>query len=143
MARTFTIASAQCLAWINGVQVGQVSGFSWRSMENRREVYAVDQNQPFELIPTQSRVQCNLRLWRLLLDGGSQGLGMSGGLDAMVRERYFTFMITERSTDTVLFQAQECSLNDESWDIQPRGIVTGTLSFTALTWNNEALPPPA
>lgn len=143
MARTFTIAGAQCTAWVNGVQVGSVTSFSWRSAEARREVYALDQNEPYELIPTQSRVSCNLRLVRTLNDGGAQGLGMSGGFDAMVRERYFQFMITERQSDTVLFLAQDCSLVDESWDIASRSYIQGTIDFTALTWSNEALPAPA
>lgn len=143
MARTFSIAAAQCTAWINGVQIGSVTGFNWRSMENRREVYALDQNEPYELVPTQSRVQCTLRFVRTLNDGGTQGMGMSGGFDAMVRERYFQFMITERQSDTVLFLAQDCSIVDESWDIQNRSYIQGTVDFTALTWSNEAIPPPS
>jgi len=141
MARTFTLAGAQIAVYLNGTRLNQVTGFSWRSAENRRVVYALDQNEPVELIPTQSRIQGTLHLMRLLNDGGAQGLGMSGGIDNMVNERYFTLLVTDRNSDSVLFQASNCSLLDESWDMSARGLVSGTIAFEAITWNNEALPP--
>ncbi len=142
MASTFTIAGAQINVYLNGNRLNQVTSFSFRSAENRRPVYAVDQNEPYEFIPTTSTVQGTLHLVRVLNDGGSQGLGMSGGIDNMVNERYFSLLVTERSTDAVLFNAPECSLTDESWDMSARGVVGGTIDFLALTWNNEAIPPP-
>lgn len=141
MARTLTIAGAQINVYLNGSRLNQVTSFSLHSSEHRREVYAVDQNEPYELIPTQSRVQGTLHLYRILNDGGAQGLGMSGGIDNMVNERYFTLLVTDRNSDSVIFQASECALNDESWDMSARGVVTGVVDFTAITWNNEAIPP--
>jgi hypothetical protein len=140
MTRAKTVAASNLNAFINGIHVGQVTGWSWSSSENRREYYGLDSSQPQELIPTVTRVAGQLQLIRTIGDGGVEAMGVAATLEQYVRERYFQLLLVERGTDSVVFQADNCSLLNQSWSVQARGILTGQIDFVAQSWSNETSP---
>ncbi len=140
MTRAKTITGANLNAFINGVHVGQVTGLGWSSTENRRELYAIDSSLPQEFIPGTTRVQGQLQLLRTVGDGGVEAMGIAATLEQYVRERYFQLLIVERSTDSVVFRADNCSLLNQSWSVQARGILQGSIDFVAQSWSNESSP---
>lgn len=122
---------------INGRPYGVVSGFQWKSITPKRAIYAIDSVDPVELAITNTKITGTLSVYRTNGDGGAQGWGIGAPYESLSREKYFSVMLVDRATDRVLFEARYCSLVDEAWSVPSRGIITGSLSFEALSWSNE------
>ena len=136
--RSRLVTSAKVIVYINDQPFGRVTGFSWTSATPKRPIYGIDSTEPYELAPTTSQCNGNVSLLRLIDDGGLEGPGIVAQFQSLTREKYFKVLLIERSTDTQIFRADFCSVNSQSWDVPAKGLMTGTFSFAALTWNNEA-----
>jgi hypothetical protein len=101
------------------------------------EKYGIDSSEPFELMPTTSSVQCSLGIIRTVGDGGSEGAGMSSRFEHLQTEKYFSIELVEIISDTRIFSAMNCSVASQSWNVEPKGIVRGSLEIKALNWTNE------
>lgn len=96
---------------------------------------------PYELAPTQGKITASMKVYRTVGDGGAEGAGMTATFEEVARERYFSVMLVDRGAqDTVLFQADNCSLVSQAWSVPTRGIITGSLEFEALMWSNDVKP---
>ena len=135
-----TLAGAHVVVYLNGRQYACVSGFSWNSSTPKKKIYGIDSMLPSELAPTTASITGQLQLYRLIGDGGIQGPGMAANFEAASREKYFTLQLIERRSDTCIFSAQYCSVESESWQAPAKGLITGTMSFSALSWTNEVKP---
>lgn len=141
MARARVISSAAVIMYINGRPYGRVSEFSFRSMSPRRALFGLDSMHPYELAPTQGKITASMKVYRTVGDGGAEGAGMTATFEEVARERYFSVMLVDRGAqDTVLFQADNCSLVSQAWSVPTRGIITGSLEFEALMWSNDVKP---
>lgn len=137
MARARVVVGAHINCYINGQPYGRVIGFTFRSQTPRRALYGIDSMDPFELAVTQTKVGGTMRIVRTVGDGGAEGAGITANFDDLPREKYFTVQLVERGSDTVIFQAELCSVVSQVWDVPSKGIVTGTIDFEAISWNNE------
>lgn len=137
MARAKVIVSAGVLMYINGTRVGTVTSFKFSSQTPKNPVHAIDSLEPFELVPVATKVTGSVGLVRTLYDGGAEGLGVSSQFEDVPREKYFSVMLVEHTSDTILFQADYCSLITQNWDFEAKNIVRGTIEFEALDWRNE------
>ena len=138
------VVGARVLLYVNGRLYGRVSGFQWSSSVNHKGVYALDSLSPVELLPTQTKVIGNITVYRVIGDGGAEGPGFTTNFPSISRMKYFTLALVARYTQRVLFEADRCVLQNQSWNAPTRGFVTGSLSFEALDWDeNEAPEPPA
>ena len=137
MSRPRVIVAAKVQAYINGVQIGRVTSFRWSSDTPRKAIMGLDSPTPVELAPTIARCTGSLGLLRTVLDGGIEALGMTAHSSQFVRERYFTLTLVEITSDTLLFRADFCSVTNQSWEVAARGIMTGSVNFEGIYWNNE------
>lgn len=140
MARSLLLTSAQVVMYVNGVRFGRVSGFSYTSDTPRRKLYAVDALTPFELMPTVSSITGNMTIYRMAGDGAAEGAGMVAPVLDLSREKYFHILLVDITTGFVVFQADFCSLESQSWNVRARSYIEGQITFSALTYNNEVRP---
>lgn len=137
MARSKIISAANVVCFINNQVYGKVTGFSYSSSTPKKRQMGIDSLRPYELIPTGTVVQGQLALLRLVGDAGIEGAGMTAPFADLSKEKYFSIALVDRTSDTVIFQADYASISSESWSIPSKGIVTGTVTFEALDWTNE------
>lgn len=135
-----TITGAHVICYVNGARFGRVTSVIWKSATPRKAIYGLDSVDPHELAPTTTRISFTVNLLRTIGDGGAEGAGMAANYEDLPREKYFTMQLVDRSTDTVLFQAQYCSVTMQSWSIPIKDKVTGVLEAEAITWSNEVKP---
>jgi hypothetical protein len=138
MSKGYTVTAARVLCYINGRLIGKVTTFRWNIETAKDEIRGVDSAFPFELAPGATRISGTLNLIKLVGDGGAEGLGMTAPEGHAITEQYFTLALVERLSDTTVFEAPFCSVTSQSWDAQSKGRVEGSISFRALTWNNES-----
>lgn len=132
------VAGAHILCYINGRLYAQVSEFKWSSSTPRKAIHGIDSPDPFELAPTITIIKGEAKVFRLSGDGGFQGLGISASFSDLPKEKYFSVQIVDRRSDTVIFECPTCAQESESWAAIAKSLMTGTLSFTGISWGNEA-----
>lgn len=140
MARAKVISGAGVVAFLNGKRYGRVRNFQWSSETPRKAQYGLDCMEPFELQPTVTRCNGRLTIYRTVGDAGAEGAGLTTPFEQLPREKYFSLMLVERGSDTVIFEATYCAVVRQSWTAPERGIVTGDVEFEAIEWNNELKP---
>lgn len=140
MSRARILKGADVVCYVNSQLYGQVSSFSWNSSTPKQEIYGLDNPDPYELGVTVTRVHCNMSVYRLVQDGGAQGAGMAATYPDLSREKYFSVQLIDRGSDTIIFEARNCSMESESWNVAARSMVTGNLVFKAIDWSNEVRP---
>ena len=141
MSRARVISSAAVIVYVNGKPFGKVRDFNFKSLTPRRALYGIDSTDPYELAPTTGKITATLSLYRTVGDGGAEGGGMAASLEDLSKEKYFSVLLVDRGAqDSVIFQADFCSLSSQIWSIPARGIITGSLEFEALTWSNDVKP---
>ena len=137
MARAKTIVAASVILYINNQPYGRVESFRFSSQTPRDAIYGIDSLDPMELAPTRTKVTGSIGIIRTVGDGGIEGAGFTTNYELLSREKYFSIMLVERQSDTVIFRADYCSVAGQQWDVQARERVKGTLEFEALDWSNE------
>lgn len=137
MAKSHLITGAKVLLYVNGEPYGKVMRFSFSIETPRKSFYTIDDPSPAELGQTTTRVSGSIGVYRIHADGGAEGSGFVAPIPDLTKERYFSIVLLERTTDTVIFRADNCMLLSQSWDVPIRGFVTGALNFQALSWSNE------
>lgn len=142
MAKSHLITGPKVFLYINGQPYGRVVGFRWSSDTPKRAAYGLDSTEPYELMPTITRCTGQLQVLRVSRDGGAEGAGIAAPYVDLTLEKYFSILLIEQRTDTVLFQADQCSCVNQQWDVSARTFMMGTISFEALTWTNEVKPAP-
>jgi hypothetical protein len=114
-----------------------VTDFQYSISTPRQSSYGLDATEPFELGVTTSSITGSLSLYRLSQDGGAEGAGFAATLPDLSRETYFSMMLIEEHSNTVLFEARRCSIESQSWTVASRSMVTGSVAFKAIEYSNE------
>lgn len=136
------IVAARAVVYINGKLYSKVTGFRWNSSTPLRAIHGIDNPVAYELAPTVARMTGTMALIRTSGDGGLEGPGITAQFADIPRQKYFTLLLLDRATDTVLFRADQCMVSGQSWDLPVKGLMTGTLDFEGIVWSNEVGPAP-
>ena len=137
MAKSLIVTAARVFLYMNGQKVGRVTTFQWKSTTDYIEINGLDSSDPYELAPGITRVMGQIGLLRMAGDGGAEGLGVTAQYEDLTRQKYATIALVDRTTQTLLFKADECVVVDQQWAVQAKGRLEGNMSFKGITWNNE------
>lgn len=108
-------------------------------MTPRKEIRGIDTLEIVELAPVGASVRGSLQVYRFHRDGGIEAAGLAATFDSLTREKYASVMVIDRLTDTVLMQVDKFCVQHQNWAITPRSFVIGTVSFTGIDYNNDAV----
>lgn len=133
------VVGAGVRCYINNRSFGRVADFSYSLGTPRKKLHGIDWLPPIELIQQSVDVDGEMTIYRLHKDGGAEAAGMVGTWPDLSREKYFSLVLIDRSTDTVIFQANQCSTTGQHWRIG-RGYVLGNIRFSGIQYNNETAP---
>jgi hypothetical protein len=138
--RSLLLTGAQVVLYVNGVRFGRCTGFSWQSDTPRKKIYGVDSVIPFELGTTVSSISGSISVLRMSQDGAAEGAGMVAPIADLTREKYFRILLIDITSGFVIFQADQCSVETQSWNARTRSLLEGPIGFSALSYNNEVRP---
>lgn len=131
------IAGPHIVVHVNGHVYAQVTSAEWSSETPKKPIYGIDSVHPFELAVTTSHIKGSLALYRLTGSGGLQGAGIIAPFPDLSKEKYFTLQLIDRRSGGVVFDCRLCSADNERWVIANKALMTGSLSFSGISWNNE------
>jgi hypothetical protein len=134
---TKIVHGAAVVVLVNGVPFAEVSGFQFSSGTPGREIRGIDTIETLELAPISAGCTGQLSLYRQLGDGGIEGKGLSTNYGDLPALKYITIQLIDRRADLILFSADRCRVESQTWSVQTKGLMTGQMSFRALSWSNE------
>jgi hypothetical protein len=132
------VSAAKVLVYINGKLFGRVVSFQWNSITPRKKIHTIDIPYPVELAATITEVTWTMGVLRSIGDGGMQGAGVVADQALLSREKYFTILLVERTSNLTLFKADYCATDSESWQISAKSLMSGQVSGSGIIWTNEA-----
>lgn len=136
------LVSSHIFIYINGVPFGRVASFNFEKATPRKAINVIDTPDNVEMIQTAYNVSGNMTIYKLHADGGIEAAGMVACQEDLTRERYFSILIIDRVTDTVIFESRQCSVEKQSWSLG-RGLIMGQISFSSLSGSGDADPSTA
>lgn len=134
------LSAPEISVYINNHLLGECAGISTEIDSPRQELHTVDILQPAELTQMATRVSGSLQVYRIRRGGGAEAQGMIATFQDLTREKYFSILVLDRMTDTVVFRADNCSVTRQVWNVELRKLVMGTINFQSITWSNEVAP---
>ena len=132
------IVGARVIAYINGKKFGTVIDIELSFDTQNRPIETIDMLVPAELAPTRGRVRGSISLIRLAGSAGVEGMGIATTFLNLPRQKYFSLTIKDRVTDVTLFQIDDCMVDQQSWSMQSKNIMSGSFTFTGTNWANES-----
>jgi hypothetical protein len=139
MGATPLISAPQVAAFINGAPYGLVYSFDWNSSTPRKRIHSIDILQSIELAPLGTDVSFTMGLYRLRGGGGIEGANITVPLPDLAQENYFSVTLVDIVTKFIIFAAQECSVESQNWAVATKQFLTGTISCSAKSFNNEVV----
>ncbi len=128
---------ANIICRINGQDYGIVSGIQYTLTSPSDEERGIDAIEPFELSATITQVQGVIQVFMLRNDEGLEGRNITAGMPYIPEERYFSLMLQDRYSGFMIFKADYCRVESQSWNMQTKSIVTGQFAFRGLTARNH------
>lgn len=138
MSASSLVHGARVLCYINGKLFGRVVSFGWNSSTPRKKIHTIDIPHPVEIATTTSDVTWQMSVLRTVGDGGMQGAGVVATAPVLSREKYFTILLLERTSNQTLFRADLCMTDSESWTVASKELVRGQVTGSGIVWVNEA-----
>lgn len=138
MSYNKSVVTAGLIVYVNGRPLALGTHFAFTSDTTKRQVRGLDSAEVVEFAPTSLSISGQIGLIRAHGDGGAEGAGLLAQPADLTREKYFTLLILDRLTQKPVFQSNTCTVQSQSWSVPARGIITGTINFTAINWSNES-----
>lgn len=139
MAHPFSIAGAHLKVFVNGKLLGYATAVpTLKVMTSHGDLRAIDSPVVRSRVPRMYGVNGTMQVLRGRSTGGLEGAGMVPSAQAMLRQKYLTIELQDRITQDIVFSVRQCDVDDQSWQIQAKGLVVGTFNFTGITFDNEA-----
>lgn len=140
MARSQILTGSKAKLFINDSILGKVTSFDYIIHTPKNEIKGLDSVEPFEEATTYVSISGSITVYKKLSDGGGAGIGVTTPVANLAQSKYFSLTLVEIPTETVIFQADRCSLESESWRYVAKGVVMGSLQFKAISYKNEVVP---
>lgn len=139
MAQPFSIAGAHLKCYINGKLLGYVVAVpAWNIQTNWGELNEIDNAQARALAPRRFAVNGTIQILRGRYTGGLEGAGLVPTAETMLGQKYLTIELQDRISQDIVFRALLCQVDQQQWQINPKGLVIGTFNFKGLGFGNEA-----
>ena len=128
---------ARIYAYINGYKFGPAISVSVTSTSQTHPIEGIDEVIPSELAPTRCQVHGVVQCYRIVGDGGLEGLGITDQFANIPRQKYFSFALKDRITGKMLVKIDYCMVDSQQWQIGSKALMMGSFSFTGISWTNE------
>lgn len=131
------VVGSRVFLYINGQKWAKCTGFEFESITPYKAAMGLDIPDPFELMSTTNQIRGQFTCLRAVGDGGLEAIGLTAPFTFSPLQKYFSVTVVDRQYDMILFQAKECSVLSQKWQIAAKGMMGGQVLFEGLNWVNE------
>lgn len=132
------VLGSRVFVYINAQKWAKCTSLEFDSVTPHTAAIGLDYPDPYELMPTTNQIRGQLGCLRSVGDGGLESIGLTAPFLYLPRQKYFNLTIIDRQFDTIIFQANSCSVLDQKWQVAAKGIMAGSVIFEGLNWVNES-----
>lgn len=138
MSRSGVVHAAELKIYVNGELFGVATGMNWEINDSVAAIHGIDRREAFELAEGAEDVTGSLRVFRLRGDGGLEGRGITALPHEKPLEKYISLTVTHRRTDELIFQSPRVRISTQKWDVTPKGLLQGSVTFRGIGYINES-----
>jgi hypothetical protein len=131
------IVGAHAVLHINGMPYAYVSQLNPTITSPQKEIRGIDYLLPFDAAPGPLSYSVSAQIYRNRSHVGLEGEGLVPTWDKATRGKYFSAIIMDRITSTVLFESQRNLVTGQSWSIG-KGFVIGQVAWQGLGYTNDS-----
>lgn len=135
------ICGPQTVVYINGKPFAQVSSIDYSIASPYRVITGIDTLLPLDTAPQSLSCTGTMNLYMIRGRGGIEGEGMAATWEAATRGKYFSILVLDRATSSILFETRKNRALGQQWRLAAKSIVTGTVQFTGLFYSNNTVSP--
>jgi hypothetical protein len=130
------ISGAQCVVYINGKPFAQVSNFEYQVATPQKVIHGIDTLLPLDTVPGAVGYTASMNMYRMRRQGGIEGDGLGPSWSAATRGKYFSLILLDRASSDILFEGKKNIITNQAWSIATKQLVTGSVAFTGLFYDN-------
>ena len=131
------LTGAQVVCYVNAAMFGRVSSINIEVSSQRKKLHVIDTPLPVELVPMVLDVSGSMQIFKLKKDGGIEAVGLMSRWANLSYEKSFDLALTDRSTDSIIFHLEGCSVESQRWGVNTKGYVLGNIAFSGLLYNHH------
>jgi hypothetical protein len=131
------IVGAHAVLYINGTPYAYVSNLNPTISSPQKLLRGIDYLPPLDAAPGPLEYTVAAQIYRHRGNVGLEGDGLLPTWDKATRGKYFSAIIMDRITETVMFESQRSLVTSQSWNIG-RGFVVGSVNWTGLGYSNDS-----
>lgn len=133
MSLSFSLSSSSLKIFVDGVILGYVIAVpDITILSEWGELHGLDSVIGSQLSPRKHIAQGYLQILRGRSTGGAEGASLVADANNMVFRKYSTIQIMDTGTGGMLYNMYNCQIISQRWQMNPKGLVTGTLQFRSL-----------
>lgn len=132
------LVGARIRAYINNRLLGTVTRFSFSSDTGSKAYVGIDSYAPYEISSGMTKISGSIGFLRTIADGGLEGAGIIAPFKMLSREKYFSIVLVEALSNTIVFRCDKAKIQAQSWEIPAKGKFVGVANFVGIEWSNEA-----
>jgi hypothetical protein len=133
------MSGARCIVRINGKLAAFAFGISWKIETRFREVNAIDNPLPEELIPQTICVYGTISALHIPGQSAGTALWQPDALSFLFH-RYIQIEVRDSQTNNLLFLAPKAVITSRSEDIRVDQLASVSLEFRAIGFRDEKIP---
>jgi len=133
------MGGSQILVFINGFPWGNCRSIRLRIVNTSKKLFGLDSAFPFDNIPTTIQVDGTIELYKLVGDGGLEGQEITAPPLLVQNSMFASIILINRISQEVIFRSDTCLVQSQDWDIPSRGIISGSVGFTAIDWTSDGI----
>lgn len=139
MGTPFSIAGAHLKVYVNGKLLGYATAVpAWNVRSEWGRLREIDSVMTRQMAPRVFEVSGVVQVLRGRATGGAEGAGLVASGENMLRQKYCTIEIQDRITQDLVYRALRCTIQQQQWKMDARGLVQGSFSFDGIAFSNEA-----
>jgi hypothetical protein len=132
------VVSANLVLYINGMPYAYVQDYVATIISPQKTLRGIDYLPGIEMAPMPVEYQVSATLYRKKGSGGLEGQGFLPQWNKATRGKYFSSIIMDRRTQEILFESQRNLVTSQTWRVQPKSILMGSVQWTGLGYKNDS-----
>jgi hypothetical protein len=131
------IVGAHAVLYINGIPYAYVSELDPTITSPQKVLHGIDYLPPLDAAPGPLSYSVSAQVYRHRNSVGLEGDGLVPMWNKATRGKYFSAIIMDRLTQTILFESQRNLVVGQSWRIG-KGFVIGQVTWQGLGYTNDS-----
>ena len=131
------IVGAHAVLHINGVPYAYVSDLDISVSSPQKVLHGIDYLPPIDAAPGSLSYNVSAQVFRHRGSVGIEGDGLIPLWENATRGKYFSAIVMDRVTSTVMFESRKNLVTGQNWRIT-RGFVIGNVSWQGMDYSNDS-----